>query len=487
MAAALAAACLTAWPGAATAQAGADAATVRSTPAVDDLAARQAQARALRSRAQELAARGRLDRAFELYSRAIDAYPAFPLVHNEIGALFAKRGAYVRAEASFRSATTLDPSFAEAWANLAEVRRRLKRYAAAEETYARFLELRPGDADAYDGLARVYQAQSRSAEALWAIDRYLELQQEPQSPSVVAARQVASELIGQGVRAQRPVGLSVATDGATGEATGETTGEAASTAASDEGAGSAQAAADGGETAAATEPAGGKGWGTTQAGGAREPGPLSPHPGDEDFARQRYGDALRAYVAAYEGAPGDVELAYKIGATFAVMGDFHGALRWWRRALALAPDRALVAYHLALATLRARERTGAAEPAGTDVPALAAARRSLEAGQPEAALAALAYRPGVEAAYLRGEAALATGQLDLAHESFQRVLARDPEDHAALGGLVEADLRRGRAAEAREAMQRWLGETTELPEQFVVLRAHAAATRIEVLGAADVE
>ncbi len=442
----LLAASLLALPCAAAAQPAPAAPAPASAPLSADAKARQTLARQLKEQAQVAAQRGQRDRALELYRQALAAWPAYPLVHNELGFLEARAGRLDAAADHLQEAVSLDPELAEAWANLGEVLRRQGQHEPAAAALTRFLTFKPDDAPAYYALAHVFQARKHNAAALWAMERFLERHGDPNGPQALEVRQAAARLIRDGVVAQDP-GVTPAL------ADSERPTEAPPRAA---------------QADAPAEP-------------LPEAGDLPAHPGDDAFAQARYVEALTAYEAALAGSPDDVVLLYKLGAVHAVMNDPRAAARRWRQALALDPDRALVRRHLALLELKLEEAqlTELTPEIATPTPdALVAARQALVGGRPELAAAVLAGATDDEARYLEGEAALRLGDPKAAQAAFEARLAKDPSDHVALGGLAEALVRQDAGTRASDTLRKWQGQRRLAPEEFVVLRSVEAGARI---------
>lgn len=407
------------------------------------IARRQGQARAARERGRTLAAQGQATAALAAYRQALLAWPAYPIVHNEIGAILFARGDIDEAIAAFRKATELDPQLAAAWSNLAEAERRRGHAAQAAEHFRRAVALAPDDSGLYYGLAAAYLDAKDEAKAMWAMDRFLEHAPSADSPRAKAAKARRAALAARGVK---PAALSAPADG-----------EAAS-------AGSTDPNVPPELPTVAVRPG--------------EPPALARHRGDRYFAAQRYVEALSAYREELAKSPRDVTLLYKVGATHAVMGAYRAAARWWRLALAIDPGRALIARHLGLLALReGAAKEPSAAPAAHGEP-VAAARADLIAHRPAQAAARLRGVKGAEAAYLRAEAALELGEYQAARGLFEALLKARPGDVAATGGLAVALTLLG-DPKADDAMQRWLGDQLALPEDFLVLRAAEAASRIE--------
>lgn len=401
------------------------------------LAAKKDRARALVARAQELAATKRYDEALDFLRDAIEAYPAYPLAHHEVGVTLAEQGNLPAAEASLRKALEMAPDFARAKQALGEVLRRQKRFDEALPLLSAASQAQPKDLASWYGMAAIFKAQKKDAEALWALESLVGAAENPDAPVVNEARKEAAALIQKGV---------VASAWGAPPKVAEPVAEPKKP-----------------EDEASETPA--------------APGQLPRHAGDKAFSEQHYLEALEAYNKAWaakkEGAPADAVLAYKIGATWAVMNDRKNAMTWWRTALAAEPSRELVARHLAL--LIAAERGVEAQKPADDA-LIQRAKAALRAGDPGTALFLVhgVTLPG--AALVEAEARLRLGDFARARALFEELLGDDPDDRLAQGGLAEALLRLGQTSLAESAIQIWVGpESIEgsykaRPETFVVLR-----------------
>lgn len=424
----------------------------RETPADDEaprervdpaLAGKRERARALVGRGQERAAMGRADDALEAFREALEIYPAYPLAFHEIGVTLAEQGELGAAEANLRRALELAPGFTRAEQALGEVLRRQRRWDDALAQYRRALDGAPADAPTWYGIASCLRAKKQDAEALWALDQLIALAGDTGTPWLAEAQKERAALVKAGVVAR-------------------------AWGAPDEAAQGPDAPEPGAEAIVAA------------------PGALTRHAGDAAFMARRYLAALEAYRAAWDAqakdARPDAALAYKIGATYAVMNDAHAALSWWRASLAADPGREVVAQHLALLVARMRGAEADAEEAGaSDV--LARARAALRAGD---AATALWLARGLDlpgAATVEGEARLRLGDYPGARAIFEEVLGEDPDDRVAKGGLAEVLLRLGQAGPADKAIQAWFGPEGDggykvRPETFLVLRRGEVEARL---------
>lgn len=414
-------------------------------PEVDPaLAERRNRAIGLRVHAQELARAGSTDAAIAALVEAISVWPAYPLALNELGVIYAQRRELARAEVLFQEALSHDPAFLDARANLAEVQRRLGRFEPAVASYRLVLEARPADADALYGLAASLARLERRPQARWAMERYLEVAGESAAARVAEVRGQLEGL--EDVDAEPPWELVAAAEEPTEPPPD---------------------VEEPGEAAAEPPPI---------AVAPGEPGPLPRHAGDAHYRARRYQAAVTAYDEALAERPDDVVLLYKAGAAFAAMNDLRAALRYWRRALALEPDRELLVRHVGLAVMKLGSVGRPRPPAFSDP--LEAARIALIEGEPALALTYLADVDGDEATQLSGEARLLLGDHTGARRAFEALLAAKGDDRDATGGLAEALAREGAETPAQVAMRAWLGDREVPVETFLVLRGNDFATRL---------
>lgn len=403
------------------------------------------RAQALVRRGQELAAMGRRQEALRAFAGALDAYQAYPLAHHEMGVTFAEMGDLVEAEASLTKALAMAPDFIRARQALAEVLRRRSQFDEALEHYRRALNQAPEDLASWYGAAAALRARGDDAEARYALEQLVAAAENKSAPAVVEAEKEIAALEASGVTAE-VWGTDVEP-----EQPGE---------------------------------------GTTVATRKRRAGSLTRHEGDQFFSERRYLAALEAYRGVWSDEEPDVVLAYKIGATFAVMNDDRQALRWWRRALAIDPGRELIARHLAVLVAKLRSTDDQEETESEDAPEGASndqvlvARDALRSGDPATALYLVdgSDRPG--AAAIEAEARLRLGDFERALAIFEELLGSDPEDRVAKGGIAETLLRMGQAARAEEAIGDWVGrEVSERgykarPEAFLVFRRGEVDARL---------
>lgn len=459
-----------------------------------ELELKQERARSLVKRGQELAAGRFTSEALAAFRAALAAWPAYPLAHYELALTLADTKDLPGAEANLKAAIALAPDYARAHQALGEVFRRQKRLEDARASYLEAVRLAPEDTVAWYGLAVTLKAQKSEAEALWALESLLAVpNQNSDAPVAVEARKEAAAMISRGVTAKAlevraPEVAEIPPEEPKPEAPGPEEPKP-------EEAKPAEVAISG------------------------TPGVLGKKEGDKAFAEKRYVEALRLYLAAWEelvpparpapqtdakttpeptsapaaeaaptpepppppeAAPtprGDPELAYRIGATYAVINDLKPAIRWWMTALSLAPERELIARHLGLLLRRVR----AAEPAPTEISGAVRIERAkalLRDGDAASALMLVKNREEIGAGHLEAESRLRLGDFRSARQIFEELLAADPEDRLANAGLGEALFRLGEDELARKAINAWMGDEKSRPETFLVLRRGELEARL---------
>ena len=162
----------------------------------------------------------------------------------------------------------------------------------------------------------------------------------------------------------------------------------------------------------------------------------------------------------------------------AILGDFVGSNRLWKRALALAPQRGFIVHQSKHAASRLAERSANINITGRG-DTLAEARRYILNGKPARTLAMTEGKKSEELLFLRGEAALRMGLLEHAFKAFSSLLELNPQDRQARGGLLASRLLRG-ADEALQAdIDAWMEEDGTGAERFMLLRQRQAERRIQ--------
>jgi tetratricopeptide (TPR) repeat protein len=187
--------------------------------------------------------------------------------------------------------------------------------------------------------------------------------------------------------------------------------------------------------------------------------------------------SVGAQPAAPATAPkGDPELAYRIGATYAVMNDNHPAIRWWKLALAIDPSRELIARHLGILMARVGQNTE--RPPVSAAHLMERVKALLLSGDAASAFILVRNRDDVGAGHMEAESRLRLGDYRHARQIFDELLAADPEDRIARAGLGEALLKLGLTEPAAKAIETWMGDNKARPETFIVLRRGELEARL---------
>ena len=126
--------------------------------------------------AEDAAERGDLAAAESLYTTAMRADAADPVLPFNLGNVFQSQGRAPEAKIAWQIAVARDPAFAEAWYNLALTAEDEKQTDLAIAEYRRAVQAQPDYADAYFNLALLLTKLDRCAEALGIWERFLELE-----------------------------------------------------------------------------------------------------------------------------------------------------------------------------------------------------------------------------------------------------------------------------------------------------------------------
>jgi tetratricopeptide (TPR) repeat protein len=140
--------------------------------------------------AEQAEERGDLATAESLYTTAMRADAADPVLPFNLGNVFLAQGRPTEAKVAWQIAVARDPAFAEAWYNLALAAEDDQQTDLAVAAYRRAVQAQPDYGDAHFNLALLLTQLDRCTEALSTWERFLEL--EPTSrQSVTAQRAVA--------------------------------------------------------------------------------------------------------------------------------------------------------------------------------------------------------------------------------------------------------------------------------------------------------
>jgi tetratricopeptide (TPR) repeat protein len=129
---------------------------------------------------------GNLAAAESLYTTAMRADSADPVLPFNLGNVFQAQGRGPEAKVAWQIAVARDPGFAEAWYNLALAAEDEQQTDLAVAEYRRAVQAQPDYADAHFNLALLLTHLDRCSEALAAWERFLEL--EPSSKHSATAQ-----------------------------------------------------------------------------------------------------------------------------------------------------------------------------------------------------------------------------------------------------------------------------------------------------------
>ena len=140
----------------------------------------------LLSEAEQAENEGDLAAAESLYTTAMRADTADPVLPFNLGNVFQAQGRPTEAKVAWQIAVARDPAFAEAWYNLALAAEDEQQSDLAIAEYRRAVRAQPDYADAQFNLALLLTKLDRCSEALAAWERFLEL--EPSSKQAGTAQ-----------------------------------------------------------------------------------------------------------------------------------------------------------------------------------------------------------------------------------------------------------------------------------------------------------
>ena len=148
----------------------------KKAPSIDDLLLQ----------ADEAVERGDLGAAESLYTTAMRADTADPVLPFNLGNVFHEQGRAAEAKVAWQIAVARDPAFAEAWYNLALAAEDDQQSDLAVAEYRRAVQAQPDYADAWFNLALMLTKLDRCSDAIGAWERFLEL--EPGSKHAATAQ-----------------------------------------------------------------------------------------------------------------------------------------------------------------------------------------------------------------------------------------------------------------------------------------------------------
>ena len=118
------------------------------------------------SRGYQLERDGKIQKAFDLYSQAIEKFPNNSRAYFNRGAVYEKTGAFSKALQDYAKAIDLDKKNIDYFGSRAYLYERLKQYYNAIEDYSKIIKINPDKVDAYLYRGKAYQYVKRNQEAL---------------------------------------------------------------------------------------------------------------------------------------------------------------------------------------------------------------------------------------------------------------------------------------------------------------------------------
>ena len=250
----------------------------------------------------------RFDVAATAYQEAINASPGYAAALNGLGSVLFRQKKVPEAMAKFRAATEAEPTFKLAWFNLGYAARKSSDLQVAALAYEKYTALDANDPDGFYGLAESYKGAGEHEKAIAAYGTYLEKETRPTEQKWIDK---AKESIAT-LKAAALAPVAVAPVSAS--AVAPTPAPAATDAAK------------------------------------------KIFEGDNLWASRNFRGAQLAYQDAVSGNPNDVEALFKLGNTYAVLGDPAQAIERWRKVQQVSEDpniRQLASANIANAQPRA--------------------------------------------------------------------------------------------------------------------------------------
>ena len=404
------------------------------------------------------------ERTRDLQAR-VDLNPLDSLAHNELGVAFAGSGDLTRAIRHLWMAVLADETLVDAWANLGLALRKSKAHSEALAAFSQALKLNEKQAELWYSAGASLRSLKQDPASMFALEAYLKHASKTH-PKRAKIQRVVAKWREKGLKASPP---SWPQPKAPERLVSEI--RKAKAAALE----SARQQAQEAEAAS-----------TSNASATMVPQSVLTHPkvnaipghgGDKAFEAQHYLKALADYESEARIRPQDGVLLYKIGATRAILGDPTGALRAWRRVLQQTPGREILNRQIAFATRRMAEWGMLETTRKLDGDIVKQARSALISGDPADVLLLTETSSEREALFLRGEAALRLGKLDVARSAFEKGLTIAPDDRGLRGGQIEVLIHLG-AENAEEAAQIWMDDMESTSAAFLAERALVVARRV---------
>ncbi len=132
-----------------------------------------------------------LPQALDVGQRLASSYPAQPMVHNVLGATYARLRNYERAIASYITAVRLQPNYAEAYNNLGAAWNEIGRHQEAIESYRNAIKCEPGFFEAYHNLGNALADEGKLDDAIASYGAAIRIKPDFEMASALRAFQLA--------------------------------------------------------------------------------------------------------------------------------------------------------------------------------------------------------------------------------------------------------------------------------------------------------
>lgn len=383
------------------------------------------------------------------FRKAVELDPTWYLPLESLGNTLFAAGRYLEAVEVFKKAVSLEPRYTTGLYNIAFSYRKAKKFDEAIEWYKKYIAKETKDPDAYYGLAASYEAANQRKEAMENYLLYAEKENRPSERQyVVKAREKAGELRkALGLAAPAPAPVAAPTPAAAPAPAAPAPAPAPATAAAAPGVAGRPALPASPSAASAPPPA-------APAPVAAPPppppavpaAPPAPAPaatpaaanprvaellaqGDAAMREKSYARAMKAFFDAVQADPKNPEALYRLGLVYQATGNQQAAVIKWKAALAQDPNHALA--RKALETAGAPAAAPVPAPPAPPSPAVAPTATSSAASAPPpppvpttppAAVSAPALATAVTAQNARVKEKLAEGDRALREKSFHSAI-----------------------------------------------------------------
>ena len=118
---------------------------------------------------------GKLDKALEIYRKAISLKPDYADAHNNMGVTLKDQGKLEEAIAAYRKAVALKPDYAEAHNNIGVALKDQGKLEEAIVAYSKAISLKPDYAEAHNNIGVIFKDQGKLEEAIAAYSKAISL------------------------------------------------------------------------------------------------------------------------------------------------------------------------------------------------------------------------------------------------------------------------------------------------------------------------